>query len=98
MTLLNASLAIATELGMRPLMERVKVRLDRIQTIHPNALTSREVDVLRLIVAGKTNKEIAEELLIGVTTVYTHVSNILGKTKTANRTEAAFYAIDHELV
>jgi len=98
LTMFNVSLSIATELGMRPLMERVKVRLDRIQAVHPNTLTPREVDVLRLIVAGKTNREIAEDLSIGVTTVYTHVSNILGKTNTANRTEAAFYANDHGLV
>ena len=47
---------------------------------------------MRLIAAVKTNREIAEELVIGVRTVTTHVRNILGKIRAANRAEAASYA------
>ncbi len=53
--------------------------------------------MLHHIVTGKTDREIAEELLISVTTVSTHVRNILNKTAVANRTEAASYAAHHGL-
>jgi DNA-binding NarL/FixJ family response regulator len=58
----------------------------------PLALTGRERDVLRLLGQGKSNKEIAQALVIGEKTVKTHVSNILGKLKVASRTQAALYA------
>lgn len=93
--LLNESLAISTELGMLPLMERVTERLDRDQTqpppapSYPSGLSHREVEVLRLVAAGKTDREIAEELIISFRTVGNHVRNILNKTNTTNRTEAA---------
>jgi NarL family two-component system response regulator LiaR len=56
-------------------------------------LTGREVDVLRLVAQGSTNREIAETLIIGGGTVRTHVSNILSKLHLANRTQAALYAL-----
>jgi DNA-binding NarL/FixJ family response regulator len=60
-------------------------------------LSSRELEVLRLIYAGKSNPQIAEELVISPSTVAKHVSNILAETGAANRTEAAVYARDHGL-
>ncbi|MFB3118911.1 MAG: AAA family ATPase, partial [Stenotrophomonas maltophilia] len=96
--LLNESLAISTELGMPPLMERVTERLDWIQAqpppapSYPSGLSQREVEVLRLVAAGKTDREIAEELIISFRTVGNHVRNILNKTNTSNRTEAATFA------
>jgi ATP/maltotriose-dependent transcriptional regulator MalT len=51
-------------------------------------LTDREQDVLRLLAAGRSNPDIAEELFISVRTVTTHVSNIFTKLGVANRTEA----------
>ena len=59
----------------------------------PEPLTERELDVLKLVAQGLTNQEIAGELVIGVTTVYTHVSNILAKLHLASRTQAALYAL-----
>ena len=59
---------------------------------HPQSLTEREVDVLRLLAAGKANKEIAVALTIGEKTVKTHVSNILMKLGVQSRTQAALYA------
>ena len=56
-------------------------------------LTEREMDVLKLLARGLSNQEIAEMLVIGVTTVYSHVSNILGKLHLATRTQAALYAL-----
>ena len=64
---------------------------------YPDGLTQREVEVLRLVSLGKTNQEIAEDLIISLRTVANHVTNILNKTSTANRTEAAVYATRHGL-
>jgi DNA-binding CsgD family transcriptional regulator len=64
----------------------------------PNGLSVREVEVLRLIAAGKSNPQIAEELVISLNTVQRHVSNILAKTGLANRTEAASFATRNRLV
>lgn len=61
-------------------------------------LTPREREVLVLLVAGRTNAEIARELSISVSTARLHVSNILGKLGAANRTEAAALAHRHGLV
>jgi class 3 adenylate cyclase len=64
---------------------------------HPDGLTSREVEVLRLIAAGRSNQHIAEELVISLNTVARHVANILDKTNSSNRTEAAAYAYRERL-
>jgi two-component system, NarL family, response regulator LiaR len=61
-------------------------------------LTEREMDVLRLIAKGKSNKEIADTLVISEKTVKTHVSNILSKLHLADRTQAAIYALRQRLV
>ncbi len=57
------------------------------------ALTQREVEVLRMIAQGYENRDIAEKLVISEATVRTHVSNILGKLHLASRTQAALYAL-----
>lgn len=59
----------------------------------PEPLTDREVEVLQLIARGRSNREIADELVISEATVRTHVSNILGKLQLASRTQAALYAL-----
>ena len=59
----------------------------------PEPLTEREVEVLQVVAQGKSNQEIAEELVISEATVRTHVSNILGKLHLASRTQAALYAL-----
>jgi two-component system, NarL family, response regulator LiaR len=61
-------------------------------------LTEREMDVLRLIAKGQSNKEIADTLIISEKTVKTHVSNILSKLHLADRTQAAIYALRQRLV
>lgn len=60
-------------------------------------LTEREVEVLRLIARGLSNRDIAEKMIISEKTVKTHVSNILGKLNLADRTQAAIWAIKHGL-
>ena len=59
---------------------------------YPDGLTGREVEVLRLLAAGRTNQQIADDLVIAPNTAAKHVANILGKTDSANRSEAGAYA------
>jgi DNA-binding CsgD family transcriptional regulator len=59
-----------------------------------DGLSPREVEVLRLIAAGKSNQQIADTLVISLSTVLHHITNILTKTGCSNRTEAAGYARD----
>jgi two-component system, NarL family, response regulator LiaR len=59
----------------------------------PDPLTARELDILRLIAQGQSNREMAEKLTIAEETVHTHVSNILSKLHLASRTQAALYAL-----
>jgi DNA-binding NarL/FixJ family response regulator len=61
-------------------------------------LTTRELEILRLLGAGKTNKEIAAELQISERTARTHVSHILGKLDLTSRTQAALWAVRQGLV
>lgn len=56
-------------------------------------LTAREVDVIKLIAQGKSNQEIAEQLVLSEATVRTHVSHILAKLHLASRTQAALFAL-----
>jgi DNA-binding NarL/FixJ family response regulator len=62
------------------------------------ALTERELYVLRLVASGATNSEIADKLSISINTVKSNLKNILGKLQLENRTQAATYALKHGLV
>lgn len=61
-------------------------------------LTDREVQVLKLVAQGHTNRDIAERLVVSEGTVGTHISNILEKLHLANRTQAALYALRRGMV
>lgn len=78
----------------RPLAERLadQATLGDSQDGGLAILTNRELDVLRGIAQGKTNREIAQTLVLSPTTVRTHVSNMLHKLSLDNRTQAALYA------
>ncbi len=65
---------------------------------YPSGLTEREVEVLRLVAAGKSNREIGEALVISENTVIRHVSNIFTKAGVSNRVEAASYAARNRLL
>jgi DNA-binding CsgD family transcriptional regulator/tetratricopeptide (TPR) repeat protein len=78
---------------------RVLRLLDTLQAGgRPDGLTSREVDVLRLLAEGLSNKEIGERLYISTNTAANHVRSILMKIGATNRTGAAMYAREHDLV
>lgn len=71
----------------------------RQEQVNPfTELTEREFDVLRLIAAGKSNAEIAEALVIGESTVKTHIGNLLKKLHLDDRTQAAVYAWQQGIV
>jgi NarL family two-component system response regulator LiaR len=76
----------------RKLMQEIK---EPTEAMTPEeALTPRELEILRFLARGLSNQEIAGELDISITTVATHVRNILGKLHLANRTQAALYAVE----
>lgn len=74
------------------------------RTVHPQQphgkelLTPRELDVLRSLAQGMTNREIAEKLVISETTVKTHISSILSKLQLTDRTQAALWAVREKLL
>ncbi len=74
-----------------------------IQTTRPlkqigNDLTEREREVLSFVVQGNSNQQIADALIISVSTVKAHISNILAKFQVASRSEAIAFAIKHKIV
>jgi NarL family two-component system response regulator LiaR len=63
------------------------------EPLTPEPLTGRELEVLRLVAQGRSNRQIAEQLVIAEMTVRTHVSNILSKLHLVSRTQVALYAL-----
>jgi DNA-binding NarL/FixJ family response regulator len=86
--------AIAAPIGQTRIVDLV----DSLLTVGPDGLTDREVEVLRLLAEGLSNRAIGQRLYISTNTAANHVRNILLKTGAANRTQAAMYAADHELL
>ena len=64
----------------------------------PAGLTTREMDVLRLLAQGLTSAQIAEQLVIGLVTVNSHVRSIYSKLGVTSRAAATRYALEHELL
>ena len=101
--LLEEALVTSTEFGMRPLIERVVALNETIKVqpgnapAYPDRLTEREVEVLRLIAAGNSNREIATDLVLSVRTVERHITNVYGKISARGRADATLYALDHGL-
>ena len=87
--------------GIFVLDRAVSQRLIRRRRRGPESLSSltrRENDVLELLARGRSNKQIAASLSLGLRTVESHVSNLLGKLGVNSRTEAVTYALNHHLV
>jgi DNA-binding CsgD family transcriptional regulator len=101
--LLDAVRAICTPLSAQPALawaDTLDARLaevDAAEPIYPAGLSTREVEVLRLVAAGQTNRDIADTLYLSEHTVRSHVRSILTKTQTDNRTAAARFAHEHDL-
>lgn len=98
----DGALRIAEPLGMRSVLERPAVQKGNADTAAPapalpDGLTAREGEVVILLAEGCSNRAIAERLHISANTAANHVRSILQKTHSANRTEAATYAIRNGL-
>ena len=87
-----ASLGATTDLARAGALDGAKRSADA------RGLSTRELEVLRLLAAGRTNKAIAAELVLSERTVDRHVSNIFAKLGVASRSAATAYAYQHELV
>ena len=83
---------------MRKLMDQVSQQPQKEKPIDGPQLTERELEVIRLVTQGKSNREIAEALVISEKTAKAHISNILGKLGVEDRTQMAVYAIKNNLV
>jgi DNA-binding NarL/FixJ family response regulator len=86
-------------LGATPDVERVSRLASRAASGgEAHGLTGRELEVLRLVASGRTNRAIAERLSISERTVERHVSNIFNKLRVSSRTAATAHAYEHGLV
>jgi DNA-binding CsgD family transcriptional regulator len=84
------------QLGALPDLARVEAMTGRAEDTH--GLTPRELEVLRLVAAGKTNREIAAALVVSEHTVARHVQNIFTKLRVSSRTAATAFAFERHLV
>jgi DNA-binding NarL/FixJ family response regulator len=86
------------QLGAKPDIDRLDVLVSRPYGRAPGGLTRREVEVLRLIASGKTNRAIAKELGLSEKTVARHVHNSLTKIGAPSRAAATAYAYENGLI
>lgn len=102
--LLDEVRVIGVPLHALPLLAHADALAPRLNAVrettpaYPAGLSAREVEVLRLVAAGRTNEEIAGALCISKHTVIHHITHILAKTQSDNRAAAAAYAIRHNLI
>ena len=93
---LEAARETFAQLGARQDLDSVEILMNTRSS--RKGLSSRELQVLRLIAAGRTNRSIASELFVSERTVHRHVSSIFGKLGVRSRAEAAAYAVEHHLL
>jgi DNA-binding CsgD family transcriptional regulator len=93
-----AAREVFARVGARPELARLDKAAGRGQAEAAAGLTAREIDVIRLVAAGRTNREIADELVISEKTVARHLNNMFTRLGLANRAAATAYAYEHELV
>ncbi|MGW4929190.1 LuxR C-terminal-related transcriptional regulator [Agromyces sp. NPDC004153] len=94
---LDSARELLTELGADPDLRQVESLADPARAA-PGGLSEREIEVLRLVAAGMTNRAIAARLYISERTVHRHVSNIFGRIGVNSRAAAAAYAVQHHLL
>jgi DNA-binding NarL/FixJ family response regulator len=95
---LEAAARVFSDLGAGPDLARVRRAFGPQPGSGGIQLTGRELEVLRLLAAGRTNREIARELVISERTVDRHVSNVFTKLDVQSRSAATAYAYEHEIV
>lgn len=95
---LDAAHRVFQELGAAPDVSRVDSLIGPAASSKTHGLTGRELQVLRLVAAGKTNKAIGAELVVSERTVDRHVSNIFAKVGVSSRAAATAFAYENQLV
>ena len=95
---LAAARSVFQELGAAPALAFVDSLTGSAESSAPHGLTARELEVLRLLATGKSNREIAAALVISEHTVARHVQNIFRKLDVTSRTAAGAFAFEHDLV
>lgn len=95
---LDAARSVFRELGAVPDLAQAQGLSRKSRTRLPGGLTARELEVLRLVATGRTNRSIAADLFLSEKTVARHVSNIFGKLGLSSRAAATAYAYEHDLV
>lgn len=95
---LDAARAVFERLDARPALAEVVRLAGSGRAARPGGLTGRECEVLRLVAAGSTNKEIAAALVISQHTVGRHLQNVFRKLGLSSRAAATAYAYEHRLV
>jgi DNA-binding CsgD family transcriptional regulator len=103
--LLTSALAAFQTLGMAPWVDRAEAALaqtareEREQAgARPGGLTDREIEVVRLVARGYSDRQIGDELYVSPRTVNAHIRNILGKTDRGNRTELSVWAAENGII
>jgi DNA-binding NarL/FixJ family response regulator len=95
---LDAARWVFRQLGAAPDLAHIEALIRPEADALPGGLTTREVEVLRLVATGRTNRAIATELFLSEKTVARHVSNIFTKLGISSRAAATAYAYEHDLV
>jgi ATP/maltotriose-dependent transcriptional regulator MalT len=95
---LEAATDVFEQLGALPDLARVESLSRPLATGDTHGLTPRELEVLRLVAAGSTNRQIASKLVVSEHTVARHVQNIFTKLRVSSRTAATAFAFEHDLV
>ena len=95
---LDAARRLFKQLNAASCLARLAAPSDHTTPQPAGSLSEREVQVLRLLATGKTNRAIAEELFISEKTVARHVSNIFDKLGVSSRTGATAWAFQHNLI
>ena len=94
----DAARRVFDQLGAAPDLARVDALAPATAPPAAGGLTAREVQVLRLLATGKTNRAIAADLFLSEKTVARHVANIFAKLGLSSRSAATAYAYEHDLV
>jgi DNA-binding NarL/FixJ family response regulator len=95
---LDAARGVFAQLGATPDLARLETLDRRAAASRSHGLTTRELQVLRLLASGKTNHAIATDLVLAEKTVDRHVSNLYTKLGVSSRASATAYAYQHQLL
>jgi DNA-binding NarL/FixJ family response regulator len=95
---LDAASHVFQQLGAAPDVDRLQTMIDSAEPAYPKGLTTRELQVLRLVAVGRTNREISSALVISEHTVARHLQNIFSKLGVSSRTAATAFALEHSLI